>query len=92
MRNNQSGQGLTEYAVILSLVAVASIAAMAFFGGAVKGKIASLSAAIAGKKESEVASAEEKAQKAADGALKKASKVKGSTAITNEDTFDSEDL
>ena len=67
---NQSGQGLTEYAVILSLVAVASIAGMALFGGAVKGKIASLSGAIAGQKESEVTNSDTKAKNAAEARLK----------------------
>jgi len=42
------GQGLTEYAVVLSLVAVAAIGVMAFFGSNIKGKVAQLSGAVAG--------------------------------------------
>ena len=37
---SERGQGLTEYAVILSLVAVASIVAMGLFGGENTNRIA----------------------------------------------------
>jgi Flp pilus assembly pilin Flp len=40
--SKQSGQALTEYAVLVSLVAVACIAAMALFGAALKGRMSSL--------------------------------------------------
>lgn len=89
---DQNGQGLTEYAVILSLVAVASIAGMALFGGAVKGKIASLSGAIAGQKESEVTATDNKSKNAAKEAAKRAAKVKGNTSIDKDDIFDSQGL
>lgn len=89
---SQKGQGLTEYAVILSLVAVASIAGMALFGGAVKGKIASLSGAIAGQKESEVTDADNKSKNAAKEAAKRAATVKGNTSIDKSDIFDSQGL
>ena len=90
--NDQRGQGLTEYAVILSLVAVASIAGMALFGGAVKGKIASLSGAIAGQKESEITAADNKSKNAAKEAEKRASNVKGNTSIDKDDIFDTQAL
>lgn len=48
LKSNQKGQGLTEYAVILSVVAVAAIAATAFFGSAIKAQIASIGASITG--------------------------------------------
>lgn len=89
---DQKGQGLTEYAVILSLVAVASIAGMALFGGAVKGKIASLSGAVAGQKESEVTAADNKSKNAAKEAAKRASSVKGNTSIDKDSLFDSQGL
>lgn len=89
---DQKGQGLTEYAVILSLVAVASIAGMAFFGGAVKGKIAALSGAIAGQKESDVAEADRKAKNSAKEAAKRAAKVQGNTSIDKESIFDTQSL
>lgn len=90
---NEIGQGLTEYAVILSLIAVASIAATAFFGGAIKSKIASLAGAIAGQDISKINESEKKANIAAEKAQKNASKVSGNTSIKqNEDIFDSENL
>ena len=45
---NQKGQGLTEYAIVLSLVALISIAAMTLFGGAIREKVGSLIGAITG--------------------------------------------
>jgi Flp pilus assembly pilin Flp len=36
---NQQGQGLTEYLVLLLLIAVISIAAVKSLGGTIKGKI-----------------------------------------------------
>jgi len=89
---SMSGQSLTEYSVVLSLVAVASIASMAFFGATIKGKIASLSGAIAGQSVAEVTASDKKSQKAAQEAMKQASKVKGNTAITDKDLFDSKAL
>jgi len=87
-----SGQGLTEYAVVLSLVAIASIASMAFFGGAIKGKVAALSGAIAGQSIADVTAADQKAQKSAKEAAKRASDIKGNTSITNKDLFDQQNL
>ncbi len=90
--NSESGQGLTEYAVVLCLVAIASIGGMALFGGAVKGKLAALTGAVAGKKKEEVNSADNMAKSAATKATEKASKVKGNTTIDGGDTFDIESL
>lgn len=87
-----SGQGLTEYAVVLSLVAVASIASLGFFGGAIKGKIASLSGAIAGQSAADIKAADQKAHKAAKEASKRASNIKGNTSITDNDLFDQQNL
>lgn len=91
-KNKESGQSLTEYAVVLSLVAVASIAGMALFGGAIKGRIASLSGAIAGQSESEVTATDKKAKKAAQEAAKRASNVKGNISIDKDSIFDSQGL
>lgn len=87
-KNMQSGQGLTEYAVVLSLVAVASIACMALFGGAIKGRIASLSAAVAGQSESDVTAADKKAKEAAKEATRKASSVRGNITVDKDNVFD----
>lgn len=91
-KKKESGQSLTEYAVVLSLVAVASIAGMALFGGAIKGRIASLSGAIAGQSESEVTATDKKAKKAAQEAAKRASNVKGNVTIDKDSIFDSQGL
>jgi Flp pilus assembly pilin Flp len=74
---NQKGQGLTEYAVVLSLVAVAAIAATAFFGGAVKARIAALAAAVAGDTQQSVTSANKTAVRAARNANEASQKVGG---------------
>ena len=87
---SEKGQGLTEYAVILSLVAVASIAAMAFFGGTVKAKMAALSGAVAGSDVSKVKESDKKADKFAQSAAKKAASVKGTTVIDEDDIFKEE--
>lgn len=87
-----AGQGLTEYAVVLSLVAIASIAAMSFFGAAIKGKVASLSGAIAGQSIAEVTATDKKSQNAAKEAAKRASETKGNTSITEKDIFDQKGL
>lgn len=38
----QTGQGLAEYALILALIAVASIVAVTFLGGSINGMLSSL--------------------------------------------------
>ncbi len=45
---SQRGQGLTEYAVVLSLVALVAITGMSFFGGAIRSKITSIAGALVG--------------------------------------------
>jgi Flp pilus assembly pilin Flp len=41
-RGNQAGQGLAEYALILALIAVASIIAVTFMGGSINGMLSDL--------------------------------------------------
>ena len=41
-RWTQRGQGLAEYALILALIAVASIVAVTFMGGSINGMLSSL--------------------------------------------------
>lgn len=92
-KQKESGQSLTEYAIILSLVAVAAVAATAFFGGAIKGKIASLAGVIAGQETAKISAAESKAINSAEKAQKNAAKVNGNTSINkDDDIFDSESL
>ncbi|MEN9809285.1 MAG: hypothetical protein RLZZ488_852 [Pseudomonadota bacterium] len=77
MKKCESGQGLTEYAILLSVVAVASIAVTALFGAALKSKIASLGAAISGRSANEVSAYERQSQQKADDARKAAEFVDG---------------
>jgi len=77
MKLNQKGQGLTEYAVLLSVIAIASIAVTALFGAALKSKIASLGAAIAGRSASDVSAFEKQAHQKSDEAKKAAEFVDG---------------
>ncbi|MEN9529473.1 MAG: hypothetical protein RI932_1346 [Pseudomonadota bacterium] len=74
---NQKGQSLTEYAILLSVVAVASITVTALFGATLKSKIASLGAAISGKSASEISTLEKQSQGQADDAGKAAREVDG---------------
>ena len=41
-RARQAGQGLAEYALILALIAIASIVAVTFMGGSINGMLSSL--------------------------------------------------
>ena len=44
--NDEAGQGLAEYALILSLIAIVAIAALLFLGGQISGILSSIGAAI----------------------------------------------
>ncbi len=48
MKSRQAGQGLTEYAIIVALVAVAAIGVMGFFGDTVTAQLSGISQEIAG--------------------------------------------
>lgn len=45
----QLGQGMTEYIIIVALVAIAAIGVYAYFGQTVRGQMASISSQLAGK-------------------------------------------
>lgn len=45
-RARQAGQGLAEYALILALIAVASIVAVTFMGGSINGMLSALGNAL----------------------------------------------
>ena len=47
-RRLQRGQGMTEYIIIVALVAIAAIAVYSFFGKAVRGQMASITSQLAG--------------------------------------------
>lgn len=47
-RNNERGQGLTEYAVVLSLVAVAGIFSVSLLGSSLRAKFGELTGQVTG--------------------------------------------
>ena len=47
-RRLQRGQGMTEYIIIVALVAIAAIGVYSFFGQAVRGQMASITGQLAG--------------------------------------------
>jgi len=49
-QSKQQGQGLSEYLVIVGLIAVASIAAVGFLGGTVRSQVAAVANEIAESK------------------------------------------
>ena len=47
-RRSESGQGMTEYVIIVALVAIAAIAVVGFFGDVVRNQFYNMTAALAG--------------------------------------------
>ncbi len=45
---NERGQGMTEYIIIVALIAIAAIAAFSFFGKTVRNQTAAMSESLAG--------------------------------------------
>lgn len=45
----QRGQGMTEYIIIVALIAIAAIGAVTFFGGALRNQVAGMANEIAGQ-------------------------------------------
>jgi Flp pilus assembly pilin Flp len=73
----ETGQGLTEYAIILSVISVAAIITTTLFGGAIKSKISALTGAIAGQQQEDIKNTEEKAFQRAREAKKDADQNNG---------------
>ena len=46
---NQSGQGMTEYIIIVALIAIAAIAAFTYFGSTVRDQTTSMTQELAGQ-------------------------------------------
>lgn len=46
---NQSGQGMTEYIIIVALIAIAAIAAFTYFGGTVRDQTTAMTQELAGQ-------------------------------------------
>lgn len=66
-QTKQRGQGMTEYIIIVALIAIAAIAVYGFFGDTVRGQVGVMSKELAGESSDEAkAATKERAQKAAD--------------------------
>ena len=48
IRNRVTGQGMTEYIIIVALIAVASITVVGLFGGTVKSQFGAMAASLGG--------------------------------------------
>ena len=82
-RKYQLGQGMTEYIVIVALVAVAAIAVYQFFGQTVRNQTAGIAKEVAGQPAGDQITA---AQAAADLAAQE-DRVKGLDSYTNEGAY-----
>lgn len=76
----QSGQGMTEYIVIVALIAVAAIATYQFFGQTVRSQMAGIAQEVSGQTAD---TAIEAAQGTADAAVAEGGTVKGLDNYSN---------
>lgn len=72
----QRGQGMTEYIIIVALIAIAAIGVFTFFGGTVRAQVASMAGELAGN-EAQSTDMLGRAKNAAGDAQKAAEKDKG---------------
>ena len=70
-RNSQHGQGMTEYIIIVALIAVAAIGVYSFFGKTIRGQTATMANELTGKNsQASLDAAKEGANKAEEQAQK----------------------
>lgn len=62
----QLGQGMTEYIIIVALIAIAAIAVYGLFGKTIRNQVAGMSQELAGEKNTGTKQAADAANKAAD--------------------------
>ncbi len=84
--NKQRGQGMTEYIIIVALIAIAAIAAFSYFGQSVRSQTAGMALEIAGQSSDK---AVEKAQSAANSAIEQGSAKKGLADYGKDNPHDS---
>lgn len=82
-RAGQLGQGMTEYIVIVALIAVAAIAVYQFFGQTIRSQTAGIAQEVSGKS---ATSAIENSQSSADSAVTEGTAKKGLSAYTNDNS------
>lgn len=67
MKARQQGQGMTEYIIVLALVAIAAIGVYSFLGKSVRNQVAGVAQEISGRSASaELSAAQDAAQQASD--------------------------
>lgn len=79
----QRGQGMTEYIIIVALIAVAAIGVNQFFGQTIRQQMAGIAAEVGGQS---ATTATGKAQEAAGKAATAAGQSKGLATYNNDDT------
>ena len=80
----KKGQGLTEYGIILVLVAVAAIGIFAMFGGTIRTKISQVTSAVSGD-ETSYTSTEKAAKTASSASATAAAKESGMGGAAKDD-------
>ncbi|THF64563.1 pilus assembly protein [Pseudothauera nasutitermitis] len=81
--SRQAGQGMTEYIVIVALIAVAAIAVYQFFGQTIRSQTAGIALEVSGQSAS---SAISEAQSAASNAQAEGTATKGLDNYTNDNS------
>lgn len=82
-RRRQRGQGMTEYIIIVALIAVAAIAVYQFFGQTIRSQTAGIAKEVSGQSASADIS---NSQTAATAATAEGTKKKGLDAYTNDNS------
>jgi Flp pilus assembly pilin Flp len=82
-RRCQRGQGMTEYIVIVALIAVAAIAVYQFFGQTIRNQTAGIALEVSGQSAS---TAIQQSKTAADSALTEGNKKKGLGSYQNDES------
>lgn len=81
LKNKHLGQGMTEYIIIVALIAVAAIAAFQFFGQTIRNQTAGIAMEVSGQSASAAISS---AQTSANNAVTEGTTVKGLDSYNNE--------
>ena len=81
IKNKQRGQGMTEYIVIVALIAVAAIATYQFFGQTVRAQMSGIANEVSGRSATQQIT---NSQTSADGAIAEGTAQKGLSNYTND--------